>query len=357
MSKSGWGQPSAIVNVGCCYHLLTEANERGKVGSDGRSAPSGSHTLPSRNSSKESEDARDEGDGFPLSSRVASLGLPLGIGARMLACQAVERWPTKGEVERSNLGSHTTASDSHGTGGGCKEQKTSQHPHHPLVTQEDGLSHKLGEADLMFRKHFYRGVLQCVLEERFANQRPAGDRARTGASTGEEKKAGTGGPPLETMAGNREVGWVVGAQKKLVPTAAAALAIEESSRIDVPNVTAGSRGGFGDGVTRACATVERLPSETTQTNSAEELGAQGTSHRVQGKGKSWDQVVNSKVRSESFASYASAALQRLGLDVTASSGITEVVLEQYEQRHSHRRQEIAVRSSRSNYYFCQLIIV
>ena len=359
LSKSGWGQPSAIVNVGCCYHLLTEDDDRGKVGSDGRSAPSSSHALACGNSGKESEDARDEEeDGFPLSRRVTSLGLSLGIGARMLACQAVERWPTKGEVESSNLGSRATASDSHGTGGHCdnKEQKTSQHPQDPPVAQGDGLSHKLGEADLMFRKHFYRGVLQSVLEERFANQRPAGDRAGTGASMSKGKKAGTGGPPLETMAGNREVGWVVGAQKKLVAVAPAASAIETSSRIDLPNDTAGSRAASGDGVvTGACATVESPPSET-QTDSADKLGAQETSHRVQGKGKSWDQVVNSKVRSGSFASYAAAALQRLGLDLATSSGVTEAVLEQYERRHSHRRQQIAVRSSRSYCHLCYMLI-
>jgi hypothetical protein len=86
---AGWGQPAAIVNVGCCYHLLTEADRRGKVGSDGRSAPG-----PSAGGFDAA--TNDEEDGFPLSKRVASLGLSLGVGARMLACQAVERWPTKG---------------------------------------------------------------------------------------------------------------------------------------------------------------------------------------------------------------------------------------------------------------------
>ena len=36
--------------------------------------------------------------GFPLSRSVAALGLQLGLCGRMLACQAVERWPTKGEA-------------------------------------------------------------------------------------------------------------------------------------------------------------------------------------------------------------------------------------------------------------------
>ena len=27
--RSGWGQPAAIVNVGCCYHLLTEGERQG----------------------------------------------------------------------------------------------------------------------------------------------------------------------------------------------------------------------------------------------------------------------------------------------------------------------------------------
>lgn len=325
-STSGWGQPAAIVNVGCCYHLLTEAEERGKVGSDGRSVPNLSDEIP-RGSSGDSKDAQGEGeDGFPLSSRVASLGLSLGIGARMLACQAVERWPTKGEVERSATSKVDTLAN-------CKNEKQ--------VVGPEFLSQKLGEADLMFRKHFYRGVLQCILEERFAEQRPtegksvSKDNGAIPSAAGElgtTAGAGAGGPPTEAMHSNREVGWVVGAQKKITAAAAA---------VTTAGVSANSSGVEDGGDDTVAAGGKSVP-RRTQAEAGERHGSGTSPGRLQGKGKSWDQVVNSKVRSGSFVGYAAAALQRLGLETMAAGKITQVELEEYERRHSHRRKQIAV---------------
>lgn len=290
-SSAGWGQPAAIVNVGCCYHLLTEAEEKGKVGSDGRSAPDLS------TSGESNEDTPDEEDGFPLSKRVASLGLSLGIGARMLACQAVERWPTKGEVESSNLERRAAAAEPDRTEDhdDCMQQG---------AEQTDAFSQKLGEADMMFRKHFYRGLLQSVLQERFAKRPAEGKSERKGAID----EPALGGPPLETLQRCRETGWVVGSKKK-VEAVATAVCADDSKSVD-----------------DCCA---------------EDTGE----HRVHGRGKSWDQVVNCKVRAGSFASYAAAALHRLGLDTSSASGsVTQAELEEYERQHSHRRQEIAVRT-------------
>ena len=59
-----------------------------------------------------------------------------------------------------------------------------------------------------------------------------------------------------------------------------------------------------------------------------------------GGGKSWDQAVNSKVRGGSFAEYAAAALQRL--DLAEYQPLPQAELAGYEERHAHRRQEIAV---------------
>jgi hypothetical protein len=291
-TSSGWGQPAAIVNVGCCYHLLTEAEEKGKVGSDGRSAPDLSDSRGSN------ADTPDEQDGFPMSKRVASLGLSFGIGARMLACQAVERWPTKGEVERSHLGRRAAATEVDRTEerDECKQQE---------AEGTHVFSQKLGEADMMFRKHFYRGLLQCILEERFV-KRPTEGKSKRKRKIDE---TAFGGPPLETLQTRRETGWVVGSQKKVEAVAAAVCADDSKSA-----GCCGAEAGTGE-------------------------------HRVHGQGKSWDQVVNCKVRAGSFASYAAAALRQLGLDTSSASGsVTEAELEEYERQHSHRRQEIAVRA-------------
>jgi hypothetical protein len=191
----------------------------------------------------------------------------------------------------------------------------------------------------MFRKHFYRGVLQCVLEERFAEQRPTGGK-NGGASNSETEGTAAGGPPSETTQGNRETGWKVGAQKKVAAEAAASSA--ESSTSTPANVDVDSRGGAVDDIGEA--RVARLSDAST--SQAESDAVEQSSRQVQGKGKSWDQVVNAKVRSGSFASYAAAALQRLGLETDISAArVTEAELEQYERQHSHRHQEIAVRSA------------
>ncbi|KAG0613832.1 hypothetical protein M758_6G132500 [Ceratodon purpureus] len=61
----------AVINVTCCYHLLTE----------------------------ESNNDTKELSGFPMSETVANLGLQIGRSARELACESAERWkehhPTK----------------------------------------------------------------------------------------------------------------------------------------------------------------------------------------------------------------------------------------------------------------------
>ena len=81
-APASWGQPAGIVNVGCCYHLLTELeDDGGAVVTRGQAEVAGALSTEA---------------GFPLSRSVAGLGLQLGLSARMLACQAVERWPTKG---------------------------------------------------------------------------------------------------------------------------------------------------------------------------------------------------------------------------------------------------------------------
>ena len=83
-APASWGQPAGIVNVGCCYHLLTELeDDGGAVVTRGQAEVAGALSTEA---------------GFPLSRSVAGLGLQLGLSARMLACQAVERWPTKGEA-------------------------------------------------------------------------------------------------------------------------------------------------------------------------------------------------------------------------------------------------------------------
>jgi hypothetical protein len=212
---------------------------------------------------------------------------------------------------------------------------------------------KLGEADLMFRKHFYRGVLQCVLEERFAEQRPGGgggggggggaaaQTAASPSSPGAADAAGAGdegvraqrsaeavgGPPAEALQqGNREIGWVVGAQKKVAAAAAADAAVTEAE---------------AEGASPAPAVGDAA---TTNAAASASSSAAASKHpnRPNGAGKSWDQVVNSKVRAGSFAGYAGAALQRLGLEAAAAANVTELDLEDYERRHSHRRQQIAV---------------
>ena len=83
-APASWGQPAGIVNVGCCYHLLTELeDDGGAVVTRGQAEVAGALSTEA---------------GFPLSRSVAGLSLQLGLSARMLACQAVERWPTKGEA-------------------------------------------------------------------------------------------------------------------------------------------------------------------------------------------------------------------------------------------------------------------
>ena len=150
-----------------------------------------------------------------------------------------------------------------------------------------------------FRKHFYRGVLQCVLEEHYKDEQPA-------ESTMKEAE---GGPPpvpgsraaraAAGMGGNKEHGWVVGAQTKLAAAAArdkAAEVAETAKETKPPQKTSG--------------------------------------------GKSWDQAVNSQVSGGSFAGYAAAALKRLGLPEKLSAE----ELRAYEVKHEERRQQIAVRA-------------
>ncbi|CAM6019990.1 unnamed protein product [Sphagnum balticum] len=59
----------AVINVGCCYNLLTEEC-----------------------SSTTGETTKDSMSGFPLSKGVRHLGLHLGKNGRDLACQSAERW-------------------------------------------------------------------------------------------------------------------------------------------------------------------------------------------------------------------------------------------------------------------------
>jgi hypothetical protein len=243
----------------------------------------------------------------------------------MLACQAVERWPTKGEVESSNLGERAA-------------------PANNIEDHVDVLSQKLGEADLMFRKHFYRGVLQCVLEERFPKQRPGRGDKDDEASKNETEETAAGGPPSETVQGNRETGWKVGAQRKVA--AVAVVSSAESSTSSLPDADVGS----GEGVADDAGDGGMVSVSDASTSRA--TAAAQSPRQPQGQGKSWDQVVNAKVRSGSFASYAAAALQRLGLETQVSrGGVAAAVLEQYERQHSHRQQEIAVRSFPSAVFF------
>jgi hypothetical protein len=59
----------AVINVGCCYNLLTEEC-----------------------SSTTGETTKDSMSGFPLSKGVHHLDLHLGKNGRDLACQSAERW-------------------------------------------------------------------------------------------------------------------------------------------------------------------------------------------------------------------------------------------------------------------------
>jgi hypothetical protein len=94
-APASWGQPAGIVNVGCCYHLLSELEDSG--GSSDDNTATGMLPGLTRGQAEVAGAVPTE-LGFPLSRSVAALGLQLGLSGRMLACQAVERWPTKGEA-------------------------------------------------------------------------------------------------------------------------------------------------------------------------------------------------------------------------------------------------------------------
>ena len=302
--KAAWGQPAAIVNVGCCYHLLTEGDNQGKVSSGGVAEDVAGAAVTGGLSGE---------DGFPLSGRVARLGLQLGLGARMLACQAVERWPTKGELEQVVAGGATVSGSAAGGGSGGE----------------------LGEADMMFRKHFYRGVLQCVLEERYAEQRPQAAPAhkvnmwRGGEGADGGLVGGGGGPPPEALAqDNRKAGWRVGAQKK---NTAARTGQQDETATDTEQQTVTLGGRASETQSGGEVVANAVPA--SQRHEHKEADNRGG-------GKSWDQAVNSKVRGGSFAEYAAAALARL--DLASYQPLPPDELADYEERHVHRRQEIAV---------------
>ena len=94
---------AALVVVGCCYNLLTEASgayacadgsgaERAAAQSvlGSTAAAGGGAVAPAE------PPCVNAPPGFPLSAAAAALGLRLGRDARMLACQSGERWATPG---------------------------------------------------------------------------------------------------------------------------------------------------------------------------------------------------------------------------------------------------------------------
>jgi hypothetical protein len=139
---AAWSRPAAIVNVGCCYHLLTEAAAAPPAAGDGFPLSAkvcrGSPRNPRRFLTL--SDHTSIRAYVPNPPQVARLGLRLG-GARMLACQAVERWAATGEAEGAGVA---------------------------------------GQRQFTFQKHFYRGVLQCVLAEHYAGFTEEGERASRG---------------------------------------------------------------------------------------------------------------------------------------------------------------------------------
>jgi hypothetical protein len=106
----------AVVVVGCCYNLLTEAQPRNGSGGERAAA----FTILRDTAAAAARRRRAAGDapqpgsgwaspplpdddvdgahacapGFPLSAAAAALKLRLGRGARMLACQSGDRWRT-----------------------------------------------------------------------------------------------------------------------------------------------------------------------------------------------------------------------------------------------------------------------
>ena len=90
---------AALVVVGCCYNLLTEAGG-GDVDGSGEERAAADSVLDATAAAgsgcvaPREPPACDAPPGFPLSAAAASLRLQLGRDARMLACQSGERWAT-----------------------------------------------------------------------------------------------------------------------------------------------------------------------------------------------------------------------------------------------------------------------
>jgi hypothetical protein len=90
---------AALVVVGCCYNLLTEACG-GDVDGSGEERAAADSVLDATAAAGSGcvapcePPACDAPPGFPLSAAAASLRLQLGRDARMLACQSGERWAT-----------------------------------------------------------------------------------------------------------------------------------------------------------------------------------------------------------------------------------------------------------------------
>ncbi|KAJ3038631.1 hypothetical protein HDV00_000475 [Rhizophlyctis rosea] len=88
---------TVLVSVGCCYNHLTE-----------QSPTPNPHHWESHPDSRIFVQRRPPTSlpGYPMSSYVKSLEIPLGFTARMLACQATCRWSEQGEEAKENFARH-----------------------------------------------------------------------------------------------------------------------------------------------------------------------------------------------------------------------------------------------------------
>ncbi|KAI9204598.1 methyltransferase domain-containing protein [Polychytrium aggregatum] len=88
--RSGIPQARVVVNVGCCYHVLTE-----------RDVANSATEFHARH---QTDDGLEQvACGFPMSKVLKDQGLKLGLEARMVACQAARRWAPNPKQTRQSF--------------------------------------------------------------------------------------------------------------------------------------------------------------------------------------------------------------------------------------------------------------
>lgn len=90
-------QISAVCNIGCCYHLITEQFNKSTFNKIHRERSPMSKSLQIH---RENE---DDTNGFPLSRFLIETETELGRNARMLACQSIHRVINKRELSNKHL--------------------------------------------------------------------------------------------------------------------------------------------------------------------------------------------------------------------------------------------------------------